>query len=223
MMLQTAVKTAADVVICDFIRYSEADSSSAVQRQNIPTCPTEVIKFMCNNSLHMSLCNKLVRADLAKRFRIQPGINMWEDVSITIPILASARLISTPTQQQAYYHYRVGRKDSITALQFRITSAGAESRIRAIEGVTNILHELGIDKQIDPKILSWLQWKSKLPYFLDPSAANLKRWKEAFPNSKNIPSSTKDAILTSIYERLYRLKLYRLAIYWQIIRYKFLD
>lgn len=110
-MLEEAEKEEADIVCCGFIE--ESASPKDMSANNPIEDKSTILSKRSLNLLYGAQWNKLVRAELIKSNDIWPldGINMWEDICVTIPLrLLSKKTIFLP---DCLYHYRMN-VDSIS-------------------------------------------------------------------------------------------------------------
>lgn len=138
ILLQRAIATAADIVMCDFIY--EYDSKSVVT--NIPSLTTsiEYISEMMEGKIHCGVCNKLVKRKLYDQHNISfpDGINMWEDVNTTIRLTYFAKkieIVNTPL-----YHYRQTNMQSYTQ---NVTLQSLNNMKQTIQRLEEFLHFAG--------------------------------------------------------------------------------
>ena len=110
-MLKAAVENNADVVCTPLL--IETGRKTKIERFKKPMLPD--LNDMPLDTLHFSLCNKLVRRSMLTEHGLEvfPGVNCWEDMSIMFRVYIFARktiILDTP-----FYHYRRSHSTSLTA------------------------------------------------------------------------------------------------------------
>lgn len=102
-MYAKAIETAADVVVCDFL-LDYGGNNPIVSSQSFDSSDEVLYKLLCQD-LHGSLCNKLIRTELYRRYDLHFPERMicWEDLYICCNIAMHAcKLVYIP---RAFYHY----------------------------------------------------------------------------------------------------------------------
>lgn len=105
-LLEKAIETEADIIGCDF--YNDYVGRSVVQKQSFVSDSEECVRKMLRGELYCSTWNKLISRKLWERSNIsfKEGINMWEDVSVIIPLCFGANKIAyVPEPLYHYGHY----------------------------------------------------------------------------------------------------------------------
>ena len=105
-LLNKAIETDADIVMCGSWREYGDTSQTSVYRNIIPTDNKGVIKDMLNGRFPCSIWNKLFRRDLFEKYRLswEPGIDMGEDLLMMLKfLLYPVKLVCL---QEPFYHYR---------------------------------------------------------------------------------------------------------------------
>lgn len=112
-MLHHINKSNADIVIADYYSDKSGEKSELISQHT--DCLNQIIlKSLFSGHLHGSLCNKLIKSDLFKKYSIsfEPGINYCEDLLVLTKILMHPE-VKVSYLNKGYYHY-VLDGDSIT-------------------------------------------------------------------------------------------------------------
>lgn len=173
-----AIETNADIVICDF--FEEYDNHTIIVDQPIPKSRLDIFHQIATEQTHCSLCNKLVKSNLAKSIRIEKGINLWEDLSLTAFYLVNTNKVERIASP--LYHYNVINLKSITHGN-RVNNAF--SKIHAIKSLENNLDKANILKDINGSDLHLIEWKAKRGLLSCPNKTNIDLWIKTFPDSNN--------------------------------------
>lgn len=110
-MLKAAEENDADIVCTPLL--IETDKGTKTERFKSHALPD--LNDMPLDTLHFSLCNKLVRRSLLTEHSLEifPGVNCWEDMSIMFRVYIFAR--KTVVLDTPFYHYRRSHSTSLTA------------------------------------------------------------------------------------------------------------
>lgn len=209
-MYEKAIETDAEIVVCNYLYLS--DSGYKLITQTPYNCKRLLFKQFANETLHSSLCIKLISNKLAKSVRIQPGINHWEDFSITPYLMLKADKIAYI--DIAPYHYDTSNKESLSSKNVILN---AYSSINAIKSLLQKMHDDNLIDIVDPLDIYRLQWSAKKGLLLEPSRDSIKLWQNTFSDSntnyKQIGISRKFQFLTwlAIHNQYHLLKAYKLA------------
>lgn len=102
-----AVETGADIVICDYTaEYSDGSKRCSNYGSNLPTTKERLIDDALNGAFPCSVWRRIYKREIFKKYNIiwEEGINMGEDVLITLKILQySLKWSYLPI---CLYHYR---------------------------------------------------------------------------------------------------------------------
>ncbi|MDE6342011.1 MAG: glycosyltransferase [Muribaculaceae bacterium] len=177
-LYDAAVDKNADIVYCDF--YEETASEAQRIEQPYERDKKALFHEIAFENLHGALWNKLIASSLAKSVRIQPGVNLWEDLSIVPYMMMAARKIVKVNR--ALYHYNLTNLDSLSQWN---GSANAMSCILALDSLLDIMKRDGLLRLVDARDLFRLQWSAKKGLILDPSEENLNIWNEKYHESNN--------------------------------------
>ena len=114
-MYEAAKRDNSDVVICDFLFHS---SKGIVYKQQQPTSLSSesILQDIIGPKLQGSMCNKLVRHSLYKKYNIHylQGIDYCEDNMIWMQLYQNE--IKTSYIPKAYYHYDWTGEEHITKI-----------------------------------------------------------------------------------------------------------
>ena len=112
-MYLLAQKEDADVVMCDFMMHSPKRTYHKQQRP-ISLSPEDILRGVIGPELQGSMCNRLVRHSLYKKYgvRYYEGINYCEDNLIWMQFYQHD--IKTCYIPEAFYHYEWGDGNHIT-------------------------------------------------------------------------------------------------------------
>ncbi len=135
-LYDSAIKSDADMVICDFMIDFTDRSYCASQR--IRKCePKYCLNRMMYGRIHGSLCNKLIRTNLYNKYNIHffDGINYCEDYLTCVQLfIQKIRIAYIP---KAFYHYdQVVNENSATR---RYTKETLKTQFRFFEKLRSIL------------------------------------------------------------------------------------
>lgn len=207
-LYQAATDNDAEIAVCDFVK--EYDTKSIVVAQKPENDKLMIFKQFANESLHTSLCTKLISKDIAKSTSIEPEINHWEDFSITPYLMLKANKIAYI--DFAPYHYDISNKDSVSNTDLILNT---HSSIKAINSLLQKMENDDLINIVDPLDIFRLQWSAKKGFLLEPSKENIKLWQDTFPESnlhyKEIGISSKFQFLTwlAIHNHYKTLQLYK--------------
>lgn len=172
-MYNKAKETNADLVICDYL--NELDHKSEYRHQKITTDKKRIFYLIANQKIHCSFCNKLIKHSLAKKYRLEKRIDIWEDMAIISCILLEAKSIIKI--DNGLYHYYLGKSDSLTKNK---TIPRVMSFIKSVEYITTQLYYTNNISLINVNDLYLLQWKAKRD-LISNSKNDLKLWNDIFP------------------------------------------
>lgn len=206
-MYESAISNKADMVVCGYIVESESGCTPMMQ---LPDSDKRIMFHqMASESLHSSLCIKLISSALAKSVSIEPGINHWEDFSITPLLMLMARKIVAI--DRCPYHYYIENAKSITRTNGRFNAISA---INAATSLIKRIEDYGLTNYIDKADIYRIQWSAKKNLISNPSEANIKLWRTTFAEAnshyKEIGLTPKLKLLTwlAIHNHYGLLKIY---------------
>ncbi|MBD5332345.1 MAG: glycosyltransferase family 2 protein [Bacteroides sp.] len=183
IMYRQAKDTDSDIVVCDFL---EGDDTLEVYRhQNIPESRISIFKSILDGTLHAAMWNKMLSHRLIDRLgvKVNPEINMWEDMAYMTPhLLSGCRMTKV---DKALYHYVCVQASMSRTFSLR----SVNSQIKAVDNISGYV-------EADPElstILSLLKLKSKDYFLLRGESYNPALWRQTFPEAnkeilnENIP------------------------------------
>lgn len=114
-MLDTAFASEADIVICDYVIERGGYTKRSCERPRSFDC-NDIIADICgitHTPLHGSLCNKLIRYEVARSVQFVDGCNYMEDAVYLFTMLLKPGLKFSYCDF-APYHYRQDDSNSVT-------------------------------------------------------------------------------------------------------------
>lgn len=100
-LYNTAINGNFDVVICDFFKFHGKGKSIHVT-QTVSENKNELIREILNETIHASLCNKLIKRNLYRDI-IYPKDNLREDLTLIVQLIYRANRIKYIAEP--FYHY----------------------------------------------------------------------------------------------------------------------
>lgn len=201
-LYDVAIKVNADISIGNYIE--ETESKRIIHNIHFNYNKKELFHAIAFETLHTSLCNKLIKCELAKRYIIHEGIDRWEDMSIVAPMLMDAETIGF--SENGYYHYTKHDRTKIgPAKDFVKTTA--LSQIKAVANVERSLNENGYLKVIDPLDMLRLKWAAKKILMVYPTKEHCALWRRTFPECNIKLSHLHLGLKNGLYSYLIYLKL----------------
>ncbi len=175
VMLSKAEQTGADVVCCPFaLRYEDSSTAQVVNfnspKIDLNDCPLD--------TLHFSLCNKLVRMSVIRDNNLHffRGINCWEDLGMVARILVFTRRLGFV--DGVYYHYRrAAGKSQTTSDMNRVLL----DHLRLADCLCGWFDEKGLGQKYAP-FLKFLKFTAKIK-MLRGRNKDLLRWKTTYPET----------------------------------------
>lgn len=176
-LLRKAIETSADIVGCDF--YDDYVDNSIIRKQLFPQDSKECVKRMLRGELHCSTWNKLVCRDLYKRHKISftEGVNMWEDVSVMIPLCYHANKIAYVSEP--LYHYIHYNTSSYTYSVSRTSLKNLIVSINILESFFDTQQSMAIFE----KDLCYMKLTVKLNLLLGSRGELQKKWNRLYPSA----------------------------------------
>lgn len=111
-MYETIINYSADIVVCDIVQ-EYGNYSETLNYNN--QYEDHKLMFDCIapiSVLYCSMCNRMVRKELAQTVLPFDGINMWDDVGMAIRLRFLSR--KTVVINKSFYHYTCNNKNSTT-------------------------------------------------------------------------------------------------------------
>lgn len=132
--IHAAKNEEADVVWCDFI--DEFSGKSNYRKEDCACNPEEFIKEILAGKRHCAVWNKLIRKEVYTQNNIRPltGVNIWEDLYMSVLILLYAKKISYVNK--GLYHYNQQNMESLLS---SLTMKKIEYRIKICNEVKTVL------------------------------------------------------------------------------------
>lgn len=170
-MYNAAINNKADIVAISFIYESRDSKKTVTFRSNIFPSLNET-PF---DTLHFSLCNKIIRRDLIERCcaRFFEGIDCWEDLGFMTQLLVSKPKIII--LKDAMYHYRRNQSATLTTGDMNRV---LNDHIRMAKALDQSLTDA--DKEEFSQFLNLLKFSAKIKY-ARKGTFNLVKWKTIFP------------------------------------------
>lgn len=178
-LYDTAKKENADVVWCDFI--DEFSNKSNYRKEENVANPEILIKDILRGKNHGSLCNKLIRKELYTENDIYPleGINIWEDLYLSINLLLHAKRIAYVNQ--GLYHYN---QQNVGSLLSSLTMRKIEDRIKICNGLKAVfVNQSVLDKYYGS--LKQRQLWAKMEFITDKRFRDFDKWRRLYPDAQS--------------------------------------
>lgn len=174
-MYNAAINNKADIVAISFIYESRDSKKNVAFRSNVFPSLNET-PF---DTLHFSLCNKIIRKDLIARCcaRFFEGIDCWEDLGFMTQLLVYKPKITILSE--AMYHYRRGQSTTLTTGNMERVLNDHIKMAKALEKwFTDDM------KEEFSQFLYLLKFSAKIKY-ARKGTFNLVKWKTTFPEVNN--------------------------------------
>lgn len=176
-MYLKAKATDADIVVADF--YEEYSGRSVLRKQPYSDDSVICIKRMLEGTLHCGTWNKLIRRELYTKNNIHfpDGVNMWEDVLTTIPLIYNARKITY--LPKGYYHY----------VQY---NSGSYTKVMSVTSLNNLMTAIDLLSEYFRKINSvnvfkdsfcYMKLTVKLNLLINSKGEQQKKWSRLYPEA----------------------------------------
>ncbi len=179
-LLEKAIETGADIVGCDF--YNDYVGRSVVQKQSFVQDSKECVRKMLRGELHCSTWNKLISRKLWKQSDVsfKEGVNMWEDVSVIVPLCFKANKIAYVSE--SLYHYVHYNETSYTY------SVSEKSLLNMIE-VIIMLNDFFLCQQCYgtfEKDFCFMKLTVKLNLLLGSRGELQRMWNRLYPEANSV-------------------------------------
>lgn len=177
-MYEIAGEQDADVVCCDIIRELEDGLHEEKYNYNVET-KEDVVNHM-EGGIYSALWNKLVRKSLYDNNAIDfiDGVNMWDDLSVTLPIRYLSR--KTVIIHQPFYIYNNMNSASITASYHSL--GNNMQRLKCVEHMINYFKSI-MPQRHYVRLLEFC-FEAKLFLFYPPYY-NLTMWRTIIPETND--------------------------------------
>lgn len=205
-LYNTAKKENADIVWCDFI--DEFPNKFQYRKEENATNPEILIKDLLRGKNHGALWNKLARKKLYTENNIHPleGINIWEDLYLSINLLLYAQRISYVNQ--GLYHYN---QQNNTSLLSSISIKKIEDRILICNEIKRLLKGCNkydiFESEMKERCLI-----AKIELITTKEVRSLNYWRKLWPESNEIIFKTLFSFDNKIIQYLVKLKFDTIAI-----------
>lgn len=173
-LLKIAIQNNSDVVVGSYIEES-GNKTNIFKPKNFYSSK-DLFHNISDGNFHTALWNKLIRRDLAMKFRIPAGVNCWEDMSIVVPIFLTSNRVSFI--ENSFYHYWKNNPISIVNSE---TEEKVESQIKATEVICDFISNTNLE--VEYKDILFLQWRAKRGLLFNKSSNGNKKWRDTFPDS----------------------------------------
>jgi hypothetical protein len=103
-MYNAIIQSGSEMLICDY--FVEWQSSTEYRKQKIDNLSSDSVMLgLFDGNVHGSLCNKLIKTQLYKKFSVHfiKGLNFCEDLMINLQLLKNG--IKVDYLPKAFYHY----------------------------------------------------------------------------------------------------------------------
>jgi len=141
-MVKAALESDAEITICDFMLHLENETRH--EHQHPAYDKDEIFKNLNSGKIHGYLWNKLIKKTYWHEagIRIPEGVDLWEDLSVTVPLLLTATNIVY--LNEPLYHYRNFGHVCMTK---DLTKIKVLSMITATEYIDNFLWKRNLAAQ----------------------------------------------------------------------------
>ncbi len=173
-MVKTAISKNADVVVTPF--YTNTFNTEKIL--HFPSTNISDLNSIPINFQHFSLCNKLIRTSIIKDNKIYslPGIDCWEDLSVTSRVLAFSPKVAL--LNKPFYHYR---KYEYKSLSSDSHERQLKDRLKYADFLTEWFKENNRHLKYE-RFLNHLKFTAKIK-MLRTSPRQFRRWKHSYPES----------------------------------------
>lgn len=168
-----AIEEDADIVIGDFIR--ESTNHHSLVTTDVYDTSRKMLENIHNQSFYCMLWNKLMKKKLLidNNITFVQGINMWEDVLITLKSFYHATKIAKI--EGSFYHYWVN------PTSYTMNSANVKSYLQRKACIAE-LEKFFVDKGDWRVQLNYWRLLAKM-YLLQPGSMNVQMWKAEYPDA----------------------------------------
>jgi glycosyltransferase involved in cell wall biosynthesis len=174
-MYNAIIQSGAEMLICDFL--VERQGPIEYRKQNPEKLTADSVLYgLFNGNVHGSLCNKLIKTQLYKKFSVHfiKGLNCCEDLMINLQLLKNG--IKVDYLPKAFYHYdQFSSNQSLTRID-----TDYDTLLKIITNTSLILK--------DNINYEYLLYRQKLFFkrrLLAEQGIDFKTYKNAFPEIKS--------------------------------------
>jgi glycosyltransferase involved in cell wall biosynthesis len=209
LLIHSALSNDADLVGCNW--YLTFNQNERKMQQPTFSTPREAIKKMLNGSMRWNLWLFMAKRSLYKKHQIRfiPGMNMGEDLLVTMQLFIHAANVSYV--DKALYHYGQSNKQSLTKLH---TEAHIQQLSANVDAMERCLRNSNFAKNLDDD-LDFLKLNIKLPLLISDQKEQHQRWLSWYPEAnaqvmKNtaLPLRTRLIQWLAFKEQFWAIKLY---------------
>ncbi len=179
-LLEKAIETEADIIGCDF--YNDYVGRSVVQKQSFVTDSKECVRKMLRGELYCSTWNKLISRKLWERSNVsfKEEINMWEDVSVIIPLCFWANKIAyVPEPLYHYGHYNA------TSYIYSMSEKSLMNMIEVIAMLDNFFQCQHYFETFE-KDFRFMKLTVKLNLLLGSKGEQQRMWNRLYPEANSV-------------------------------------
>lgn len=198
-LYNTAKKENADIVWCDFI--DEFTNKSNYRKEENIMNPEILIKDMLRGKNHGALWNKLIKKELYVKNNIHPleGINIWEDLYLSINLLLHAKKIVYVNQ--ALYHYNQLNSSSLLS---SLSLNKIEDRIKICDNLKDVFIKQSVLQKYDSSLKQRQLW-TKMEFITDKRFRDFNKWRKLYPDAQH-------EIFSSIFSVFNKITFYLVSI-----------
>lgn len=178
-LYDTALNENADIVWCDFI--DEFPNESKYRKEENITTPEILIKDILRGKNHGALWNKIVRKELYTGNNIYPleGINIWEDLYLSVNILLHAKKLAYVNQ--ALYHYNLQNSSSLLS---SLSLNKIEDRVKICNSLKDVFVNLSVLDIFDGSLKQRELW-AKMEFITDRRFRSFDKWRKLYPDAQS--------------------------------------
>lgn len=185
-----------DMLYCNFTE--EYTHGPKYMKEKSCDNPQEMIRQIIEKNIHGALWNKLVKTKLYKRLDsdILKGINIWEDMYMTVMVLLEAPKISFLNKY--LYHYN---QQNTSSLLHGITEKKMQDKIMVCNQLELVFKERGLSQKYDKALKHRKLW-AKMEYATDREIRNFDKWRSLWPEAVKETGSSNFSVFNKILFKL---------------------
>ena len=184
-MLAAAERESADMVYCDFML--SFDQNERYMSQRSYTLGREALTGMLAGVIKYNVWNKLIRRSLYNGIKFPEGKSMGEDMTIIKVVSRANRVCHLP---KAYYHYiRMNGEAMTQRYSEKKLSDLRENTADTIKYLETHVQDDRISQEIN-----WFKLNVKLPFLFTGDKADIRRWREWYPEANKEILSNKNLV-----------------------------
>lgn len=213
-LVDIAESNVADIVGCDW--YLSFNRNERYMAQRHFETPLEALKNMMAGVMRWNLWLFMVRKSLYddNQIRFVPGMNMGEDMLVTMRLFLAARNVEHVAKP--FYHYRQVNESSVSKVFSDTRIAEVSENVTRVESV---IHDSQYRKEL-LEYVDYLKQFIKLPLLMTNDVHQYKRWNAWFTESdksilknKMVPLRTRLVEYAALKQWYFLLKLYHIFVY----------